>query len=336
VERNRVNVYLITEGGLGIGLGHVIRCLSLSQAFETKDVKARLIINGDASIKQLIPFGRTMLYNWLENSQMLLDHIRDAEIVVMDSYLAELNLYNSISERMSVTAFFDDYNRLNYPAGIVINGSIGADRIDYPKNNNIKYLLGTDYQMLRKEFWDVPEKVIREEARSVMITFGGEDVRGLTPKIIALLGYKFPELDKYVIVGEGFKQIKSIERLGDERTRLIYYPRAMEMAKVMLDVDFAISSGGQTLYELACIGVPTIAISTTQNQMTNINGWILTKFIAYAGRWDEDDLLGTVNALIKKLFNYPLRQQMKSVGRSMINGKQGALTVADYLLDSIS
>ena len=54
------------------------------------------------------------------------------------------------------------------------------------------------------------------------------------------------------------------------------------------NVDLAISASGQTLYELACIGVPTIAIGIIDNQKNNIKNWINQGFIEYAGCWNDE------------------------------------------------
>lgn len=331
---NDVTVYLLTEGGSGIGFGHAIRCFSLGQAFEARGVNTKLLINGDDLITKVLPEEGIMVHNWIENRDELLDQIENRDLVVIDSYLAQLDVYGQFSKHAGVSAFLDDYNRLTYPPGVVINGSIGADKLDYPKRSSIIYLLGTEYQILRKYFWKVPEKMLREEARSVMITFGGEDVRNLTPRILGLLNCNFPELVKYVIIGRGFKEIEEIERVGDEKTRLIYYPDAAEMGNVMLEADIAISSGGQTLYELARIGVPTIAISTAQNQMTNVNGWMGVGFIVYAGQWDNDRLPDLVDISIGRILDFSLRQRMQAAGKRVMNG-QGSLVVADYLLDHV-
>jgi len=45
------------------------------------------------------------------------------------------------------------------------------------------------------------------------------------------------------------------------------------MKRVMAASDMAISAAGQTLYELARIGVPTIATAVVKNQLNNVQGW---------------------------------------------------------------
>ena len=46
--------------------------------------------------------------------------------------------------------FIDDYNRIPYPGGYVLNSVINADAIDYPVNDKISYLLGPRFHPLRR------------------------------------------------------------------------------------------------------------------------------------------------------------------------------------------
>ena len=59
----------------------------------------------------------------------------------------------------------------------------------------------------------------------------------------------------------------------------------------MGQVDLAVSAAGQTLYELAQMGVPTIAIQVADNQKDNIEGWLKAGFIHFAGEWDDAKLV---------------------------------------------
>jgi len=65
---------------------------------------------------------------------------------------------------VKLAVYIDDNKRLDYPKGVVVNGSIHAKELNYSKKNGVKYLLGPKYIPLRKDFWEVPEKEIKEKA----------------------------------------------------------------------------------------------------------------------------------------------------------------------------
>ena len=80
----------------------------------------------------------------------------------------------------------------------------------------------------------------------------------------------------------------------NNNVELIYSPNSAEIIDAMSSVDLAISASGQTLYELACIGVPTVAVGIIDNQKNNIKNWINLGFIEYAGCWNNKNLLDNI------------------------------------------
>ncbi|WP_456392075.1 UDP-2,4-diacetamido-2,4,6-trideoxy-beta-L-altropyranose hydrolase [Persephonella sp.] len=329
-----IKVFILTEGSKKIGFGHITRCLSLYQAFEEKGIKPKFIINGDDSIVDLIKDTSYEILDWLTDRNIILDKIYGADIVIIDSYLADSDFYKEISSIAKIPVYIDDNRRIDYPKGVVVNGNIYAKDLNYSKKEGITYLLGTKYTPLRKEFWKVPEKEIRKNVESVMITFGGDDIRSMTPKILKLLSEEYPDLKKNVVIGKGFKNIEEIKYVADKNTNLIYYPDAEGMKKIMLESDIAISAGGQTLYELARVGVPTIAVAVADNQLGNVKGWHEANFIEYAGWWAERYVLKNVKFFLDRLNNFALRKKKSLIGKKFVDGK-GSRNIIDFLINEV-
>lgn len=330
-----MKVCIITEGSSSIGFGHVTRCISLYQAFEEKGIKPFFIVNGDNTVKDFLKNINHEIFNWLDEEKKLSNLIRNSGVGIIDSYLADYTMYEKISNAVKVPVYIDDNIRLDYPKGIVVNGTIYADEMNYPQKKDITYLLGSQYIPLRKEFWNVPEKEIKEDVEKVMVTFGGDDSQNMTPKVLYLLNNNFPELIKFVVIGKGFQNTGEIEILKDKNTNLIYYPDAERMKNVMLESDIAISASGQTLYELARVGVPTIAIAVVDNQLNNVRGWQKAGFIEYAGWWEDKELTKTVLDCFQNLKDKKIRFDRSSIGKIFVDG-QGSKRVADLLLNQIS
>lgn len=326
-----LKVYILTEGSSNIGFGHITRCLSLYQAFEEKGIKPKFFINGDDSITGLIKDTDYEITDWLKIRQQVFERIKDSDIVIIDSYLADKEFYEDLSELVKLPVYIDDNKRIDYPKGIVVNGNIHAKDLNYPKKEGIIYLLGTEYTPLRREFWEIPEKEIRDTVQSVMVTFGGDDIRNMTPRVLNLLVNKYPEWKKNVIIGRGFKNIEEIVSAADKNTNLVYYPDAGQMKQVMLDSDIAISAGGQTLYELARVEVPTIAIAVAANQLGSIKGWQKEGFIEYAGWWEDEYVLDNIVFSIEKLKEVDVRLNRYSIGKRLVDGIGSLRSVNEFL-----
>jgi spore coat polysaccharide biosynthesis predicted glycosyltransferase SpsG len=148
-----MKVFIITEGTKNTGFGHITRCLSLYRAFEERRITPKFIINGDDSIEGLLKHIIYQIINWIDEKNRLFETVKDVDIAIIDSYLADISFYKKLSELAKIAVYIDDNKRLDYPKGIVLNGNIHAETLNYPKKDGITYLLGTKYTPLKKEFW---------------------------------------------------------------------------------------------------------------------------------------------------------------------------------------
>ena len=325
-----MKVFLLTEGGSGLGFGHIMRCIAINDAFKEFNISPTLLINGSTSIKDIVKKRRYLFFNWLNQRNKTFDLLRGADVVIVDSYLADSSFYKSIAKLAPIPVYFDDNKRIAYPPGVVINGAAFPNRMKYPNNKNIKYLLGLSYIPLRKEFWDVPEKRISRVVRNVLITFGGEDTKNMTPKILAALSKEYPQLHKKVIIGRGFKNIAEIVRAKDAQTELMFYAQPERIKEVMLGADIAISAAGQTLYELVRLGVPSIAVTVVKNQLKHSDSLKRADCLLDVSGYKEKDLIKNIFPYLDSL-NYTRRKIISCTGKKMVDGQGARRAVVEII-----
>lgn len=324
-----MNVVILTEGGKDYGFGHVARCSSIFQAFQYFNVSPRFFVNGDDSVRSILLDIDFEVFDWTNDLSLIFQ----ADIVVIDSYHVDLQFYNKLSEKIPLVVYIDDNNRLKYPKGIVVNGTLDVSNINYSRRENIKYLVGNEFIPLRKDFWNVPKLKIKDFIETILIMMGGNDLRDLTPKILKLLNDNFPNVNKKVIIADSFNNIPKIESLENDTVKLIYSPNSNEVVNAMSTVDLAVSASGQTLYELACIGVPTIAIGIIDNQKNNIKNWVNQGFVEYAGCWNDKNLLNVILNKINCLQDKNYRNNKKLLGIQAVDGKGSLKIVKNILSD---
>ncbi|MGB2652106.1 MAG: glycosyltransferase, partial [Candidatus Omnitrophota bacterium] len=307
---NGKNICILTEGGGDRGFGHITRCLSLYQACKRKSVRAELIVNGDDSVLDLLKGAQYVMLDWLSETKKLKGMISSANIVIVDSYLAGKGLYDSLSEATrGQLVMMDDYRRVNYPEGIIVNPSICGEKFDYGKRRS---LLGEEYIVLREEFCEVPEKKINEKVGHILITCGGSNYSDFIQQVQQNLEEKFG-VDCNVI------------------SPVTGGVHASEMIDLMLKADICVSGGGQTLYELARVGVPTVAICLADNQKGNIEGLRDEGVIEYAGSIDDEDLMRGIECAIERLLPQKEREKRSRAGRSHVDG-WGAERIIENIL----
>ncbi|MBP7088053.1 MAG: hypothetical protein KBB01_02000, partial [Candidatus Omnitrophica bacterium] len=303
---------LFTEGGRKFGFGHLSRCLALYQAFRERNIKVKIIVDGDATVDCFLKGIKHKKISWIKNQKNTINQLKNIDIVAIDSYTAPLDLYEKISKLVKIAVYIDDYKRLNYPKGIVVNPSIYGDKLHYPKREGISYLLGSNYIILKKEFWKVPKKKVNKEIKKVLITLGGKNDSDFINKLINFLKKRF-----------NF----AFTAVDTENNTL----KTKEMLNLMLKTDVCISGGGQTTYELARVGVPTIGVCLADNQRGNLNGLKRKGFLRYAGNYREKKLFGNIAIALKFFQPQAVRDKKSIIGKNLIDAK-GAKRIAQKTL----
>lgn len=329
-----MKISIITEGFSKTGYGHITRCLSLYQAFEEKYIYPTLYINGDDDVKSFLLNTNHKIIDWAAHPTKLIGEIKNSDVIIIDSYLAGKDFYDNISKHAKVSMFIDDNLRLDYPDGIILNGTINAETFSYKKKSGNEFLLGTKYIPLRKEFWNAVSRTFNKELSSILITFGATDNQNLTCSVLKSLQENFPAIKKKVVIGSGFTNKNEIEILRDSNTELFYSPSALLMRELMLSSDIAITAAGQTLYELAAAGTPSIAITVAENQKNNINEWKRKGFLLNTLFYNDVNFIRRIIEQFQTLQSIAVRKKISGIGRENVDG-QGSIRVINYLIDKI-
>ncbi len=327
-----MKVLILTEGGRTIGLGHLMRCQALAREF--RDARRRVIVNfiAHADSQTEVFFKRTggslINFDWIKDTRRTLDLAKDADLVIIDSYIAPPAVYSRIHSlnNKAYVAAIDDYNRINYKADMVINPSL-CRRSDLGYNSrSLGYLLGSEFVILRKEFRFLPQRKINNTVKRILIAFGGGNYRSLISRILSSLSGKGYNFD---IVSSDCPKISERRRSGIKFHSGL---SALQMRRLMADCDLCISAGGQTLYELAATGTPVVAVAVAKNQMLNVRNLSLLGILKYAGWYEDKDLVREIIGSIDLMRDAGIRRKMSRLGQMHIDGN-GAKKIVSYLYD---
>ncbi len=331
------NLIVITEGGVDFGFGHVTRCLAIATEFESLGFNIRFIVNGDSSIHAILASKSFTVFNWNNEQQKLADQLIDGSIVLIDSMTISDSLILELEKLNIIIVFIDDERRRNIlNRGFVVDWTVLSDQQDHfiYKKENVTYLLGSSYTPLRKEFYSSKKNNIKQNLETILITFGGSDSISLTPEVLKILVDNFPEINKNVVIGSGFKNIEKIEMYKDKNTDLIFNVNAEKMASLMQNCDIAIASGGQTLYELAQIGTPAIVILLVENAKHDTVGWDKVGSIKNIGWYNNNKLYENLITTIEVLKSKSLRESMQRNAQEYIS-QNGAKVLVGAILDQL-
>ena len=264
----RINIF--TECGKKIGFGHISRCTALYDEAKRQGLSVELYIQkSDDDVTDNCILGDRIynIVNW-QSVEYLQNNLNSNDYCIIDSYLATVEVYEKIAQCSAKALYIDDYGRLDYPKGIIVNPSLSTEGIHYPQKSDREYLLGHEYIILRSRF--IGKKKIRysKSVNRVLITLGGTDILNLTGRIVSFLVPLFPEISFDIVSLKGLQDLKEWCQFDN----IHFYNNLNDkgMCELMLKSDFAITAAGQTIHELIALRLPFFVIQTAENQRNNI------------------------------------------------------------------
>lgn len=310
-----------------IATGHVMRCLSIAEAARDEGADAIFIL-ADAQAENLIQSKgfRTIVLNsaWNDLEKELpdlLDSIakENIETLLVDSYYVTEKYLAALNKVTSV-AYIDDLNSFHYPVDTLIAYANYWKRMNYEENYlDTKLLLGCDYVPLRKEFQNLPPKLIRENIENLLILTGGSDNFGISENILEHLSLKqYKNIN--VICGRYYRKFDYLKAKYHDLENVHLYQAVDNIIDYMLDADIAISAGGTTLYELCATGTPTITYSFADNQLDNVRQFAEDEMMNCLGDIRYEDVYKKMNDVLIKLNGCDIRKRIYEQMRKFLDG----------------
>lgn len=293
-----------------IASGHLMRCLSIADALFSLGENVVFFTSDEFAETLIVKRGyQTVRLNsdWDKKEdelEILIGELKKYSpgMLLVDSYQVTSNYLKSLRETVKL-AYLDDLNSFDYAVDLVINYSVYADEMVYPMNK--RYLLGTRYAPLRKQF-DISEERLnrsmegRRKNPTILVTMGATDPYFIAKKTVEKIMME-PELSEYrIIVIRGRFWEYSFDDNMDDRVSVM--ENVEKMADVMLECSVAVSAAGSTLYELCACGVPTVTVSYADNQIGNAKGFADRDIMYYAG--DARNTVDLEKKVIESILNY--------------------------------
>jgi UDP-2,4-diacetamido-2,4,6-trideoxy-beta-L-altropyranose hydrolase len=329
-----MKVLIRADASSRIGTGHVMRCLALAQACQERGATVRFLcaevpapletrlsgegvrvtrLAGDPDpehdLAQTIALARGMAADWL----------------VLDGYHFGSAYQEAIKRAGLSLLFLDDYGHADdYCADLVLNQNISAEASLYSQRKpGTRLLLGTRFCLLRREFWPWRgwKRAMTDSADKVLVTMGGSDPGDMTLLIVReLMALNDPRLAVRIVAGPGNRHVQALEEA------LLLAPCAMRlcrdvesMPELMAWADIAISAGGSTCWELACMGLPSVLVSLSPDQTAICAG--LGRIGAAVNLRPGEHGVHVLREQLRELRrNVRLRQEIGACARALVDG----------------
>ena len=265
-----------------IGMGHVMRCLALAQAWHDAGGVATLVsgplpaaLESRVRAEALDVVAQDAPPGSEDDAAITADVARrlDAEPVVLDGYHFGPDYQRVIVQaghRLMAIDDNADADHYRFP-DIVLNQNLHAREEDYhDRGADSRLLLGPSYALLRREFarWRGWQRETSSSAQRVLVTLGGSDPENMTSKVVqALQTESARDLEAKVAVGAANADMRWLDGIAQKTAADIRLVTEVDdMAELMAWADIAISASGSTSWELAFMGLPALLIPLAANQ----------------------------------------------------------------------
>ena len=263
LKQEKVAIYV--NGNNKRGVGHIYRALELADEFYSKPDIYYDINQTDCSMwgnttHTLIPInGIAELFQRCKEKEYTI-FINDILTTSID-YMIGLR---SVLPRAKIVNFEDDGEGAT-KADLVFNAL-------YSKNDQKQVYAGERYYIAAKTFLFYPPIQILSKVHTVFIGFGGADPQNYSDQLLEIVSKpEYRDFRFVVVLGRAKTNVdKLMEYNRFDHIQVMY--DVSNMPQLMSTCDIALTSRGRTGYELAMLGIPTIAMA--QNEREKKHGFV--------------------------------------------------------------
>jgi UDP-2,4-diacetamido-2,4,6-trideoxy-beta-L-altropyranose hydrolase len=329
------------DGGPSVGLGHLQRCLSLAEALRRQGMTVLFLAQESVDVRARVDeAGFKFLSSSWDSSDaggsrdqdgvIAAASMHGCECVILDSYHIDSEYISAVRHAGFITIVVDDLAAHPFAAHLVVNGAAGSESLPYRSSvGDTIFLLGPNYAPLHTVFWDAPARVPSPTVNRILVTVGGADaVQALQPILRSVDTVPAP-FSVTAVIGP-FADVNTLESVPGAYCHRLTVARAPHhLRDLMAEADLAVSAGGQTLYELAACGIPTVAVQVSDNQRFNVRCLAAARVVRDGGRVEESDFESRLSQIVTELIgDRGQRARMSKDGRRLVDGR-GAARVAE-------
>ena len=341
-------VLIITIGGHEIGMGHVMRCLSLANLLRSEKVAVSFCLKNGYDSEECL----STVSNKVKSEGFNVRYLEDKIDKILDEEMPEVLFIDfphhvrrseygdNAKKRGIANIVFDDMLLNGETADVVINPSLVITK--QPRVNSQSFYTGGGYTVINGSFLPPLNPLlckegkgdvdIRKDVKNILITMGGSDPTCQTEKILSALVENNVDSNMDVVIGMAYKGKSPVT---SHQSPVKIYHNVSNMAELMAKADMAFVAGGITLYEAASIGLPVIVIAQDKYQELAAMEFQKRGFGKYLGFF-SDVTKDMISEGFKELINdYDRRKKMSDIGRRLVDGK-GVYRVAEIIKSKIN
>jgi len=360
-------VAIRVDSSIQTGSGHVTRCLLLAELLQSSRLQVEFLCRAHPGnlinwIKSKgfrvhdLPTPLTAsdsdlhyVHDRVNRSSIGLTQNQDAqetihalqnktlEWLIVDCYRLDITWEEQLRSIAKNIFVIDDLANRKHDCDLLLDQnfySTAHSRYKELVSGSTKQLIGPKYALLREEFITSRKSLHlrRDEIKRIFVFFGGTDPDNVTSRVLdALTATHLLYLQADVVIGLNNPNKKYIEEKVSRRKLTTLHVQIDNIAELMAVADLALGAGGGTIWEMLCLGLPSLIITTAENQEGSVddlhNEGLVTK-LGSARTLKVETITRAISQFIENpIFGH--RQSLK--GMDLVSGN-GADLVLTHLL----
>ena len=350
-----------------IGIGHVMRCLTLADALRDRGAHCVFLSRGHPSpytdrltragheVHALSPPPQSpeAAASGLRHAAWLgTDWRTDAEEVrnilasiepdwlVVDHYALDEGWERLVRPQCRRIAVIDDLADRPHDCDLLLDQTLGRVPEEYRSRvpERCELFMGASHALLRPEFAELrPASLARRSARPplrhLLVTMGGVDQANATERVLeALTRSALPTGCRItVVMGASAPWLDSVRgRAGSMPWPTRVLVDVTDMADLLSETDLSIGAPGTTSWERCCLGVPALLLVLAENQRHNASA--LEAAGAAVVLTEPTPSPASIAAALDSLLHQERLHSMSDAASRITDGR-GASSLAAHLLN---
>ncbi len=318
-----MQIVIRADASVQMGIGHIMRCLTLSDAFRQDGADVSFICRQlDGHMIEAIEQKKYPVFvlDALAQDSALTDiQAEDARAslpiierirpdwLIVDHYDLGIQWHTRVKPVCKKLMVIDDLADRPLLCDVLLDQTYQRQESDYADlvPASCKILTGSQYALLRPEFAHLRDKSLKRRLspslNNMLLSLGGTDSENMTEQVLlALRQCALPSaLTITVVLGPTAPHLNSVQLLADTMPNTTQVKvNVQNMAELMADSDIAIGAAGSTTWERCCLGLPTINIVLADNQQM-IAETLVTEQVTWLAR--KETLVQDLNNIFSGL-----------------------------------
>jgi UDP-2,4-diacetamido-2,4,6-trideoxy-beta-L-altropyranose hydrolase len=347
-----VNIFFRVDASVDIGSGHVIRCKTLALNFISelganvffimrqhdghlgnliKDEGYKVIFLPEVNKKSrnLSGYDLWLGIDWITDAEQTIEILKNykCNMLIVDHYALDFKWEAMVRVYVDKISIIDDLANRKHECDYLIdvNHSVISKSNLYRSlvPNKCILMLGPRYAILRPEYRinKIRGLKSKKSIKRILVYVGASDNSNLTNKILrALDDDEFNGVHVEIVIGPNFLEKKSVIKAANLRPNFKIHQFLPHLADLMTKCDMSIGAGGGTLWERLYLELPSLVISTNENQEPACKSLSQIGLIKYLGA-DSDIGEEKIKIAIREMIKNYKKYLTQILSQSIIDGK---------------